>query len=137
VIVADTGAVIALVDAGDTHHRALRRLYETDPAAWVLPWAILAEVDCLLGRHVGDRARRLFLDDLASGAFPVEWGEPADLERAAELDRKHAGLGLGLVDAVVMAVAERLEADAIATLDLPHFGAVRLTTKPTLVPRDT
>jgi uncharacterized protein len=137
VIVADTGAVIALVDAGDRHHRALRRLYETDPAAWVLPWAILAEVDYLLGRHVSDRARRLFLDDLASGAFPVEWGEPADLERAAELDRKHAGLGLGLVDAVVMAVAERLEADAIATLDLRHFGAVSLTTKPTLVPRDT
>jgi hypothetical protein len=35
-----------------------------------------------------------------------------------------------------MAVAERLEADAIATLDLRHFGAVTLTTTPRLLPRD-
>ncbi len=135
-IVADTGAIIALVDAGDAHHRSVRALYEADTARWVLPWAILPEVDYLLGRHVSDRARRLFLDDLAEGAFHVEWGEPADLERAAALDRKHARLGLGLVDAVVMAVAERLEADAIATLDLRHFGAVKLATGPRLVPRD-
>jgi len=136
-IVADTGAILALVDAGDAHHRAVRSLYEEHPAAWVLPWAILPEVDYLLGRHVSARARRLFVDDLAAGAFAVEWGAPADLERAAELDRRYATLGLGLVDAAVMAVAERLGADAIATLDLRHFGAVALATKPRLLPRDT
>jgi hypothetical protein len=136
VIVADTGAVVALVDAADAHHRALRRLFERDPAAWVLPWAILPEVDYLLGRHVSPRARRLFLDDLAAGAFPVEWGAQADLERAVALDRQYARLGLGLVDATVMAVAERIGAEAIATLDLRHFGAVALETKPRLLPRD-
>lgn len=135
-IVADTGAILALVDAGDTHHRAVRTLYEEDPAAWVLPWAILPEVDYLLGRHVSARARRLFMDDLAAGAFAVEWGEPGDLERAAALDAKYGKLGLGLVDTTVMAVAERLEADAIATLDLRHFAAVTLATKPRLLPRD-
>jgi hypothetical protein len=38
------------------------------------------------------------------------------------------------VDAVVMAVAERLGADAIATLDRRHFGAVTLRGSPRLVP---
>lgn len=80
------------------------------------------------------RARRLFGDDLAAGAFRVEWGAPADLERAAELDRRYAKLRLGVVDAVVMAVAERLGADAIATLDRRHFGAVTLRGSPRLVP---
>jgi hypothetical protein len=35
-----------------------------------------------------------------------------------------------------MAVAERRRADAIATLDLRHFGAVTLRGRPRLVPRD-
>jgi len=135
VIVADTGAVLALVDADDIHHGAMRRVYERDDD-WTLPWAILPEVDYLLGRHVNARARRLFLDDLAAGAFIVEWGTPGDLERAVELDRRYAALELGLVDAVVLAVAERLEADGIATLDLRHFGAVTLATTPRLLPRD-
>ena len=40
------------------------------------------------------------------------------------------------MDAVVIAVAERLKAEAIATLDLKHFGAVRIAGNPRLLPRD-
>jgi predicted nucleic acid-binding protein len=53
VIVADTGAIIALVDADDKHHRAIRALFENDPESWLLPWAVLPEVDYLLSAHVG------------------------------------------------------------------------------------
>ena len=49
---------------------------------------------------------------------------------------KYRSLRLGLVDAVVIAVAERLEAEAIATLDLRHFGAVTIRGAPKLLPRD-
>jgi len=136
VIVADTGAIVALVDADDRHHTALRRLFETSPDAWVLPWAILPEVDYLLAEHVSARAQERFSGDPASGARAIEWGDPADLVRAAEISRRHRGLRLGLVDSVVMAVAERRRADAIATLDLRHFGAVTLRGRPRLVPRD-
>ena len=135
-IVADTGAIVALVDADDRHHAALRRLFEKAPDGWVLPWAILPEVDYLLGAHVGARAEERFVGDLASGAWAVEWGDPGDLVRAEEIARRHRGLRLGLVDAVVMAVAERRRADAIATLDLRHFGAVTLRGRPELLPRD-
>jgi predicted nucleic acid-binding protein len=136
VIVADTGAIVALVDADDRHHAVLRRLFEKAPDAWVLPWAILPEVDYLLGAHVGGRAEERFVGDVASGAWAIEWGDPADLVRAEEIARRHRGLRLGLVDAVVMAVAERRRADAIATLDLRHFGAVTLRGRPGLLPRD-
>lgn len=135
-IVADTGALVALVDADDRHHRALRRLFERDPGAWVVPWAVIPEVDYLVGTHVGARAQQAFLDDLATGAFAVEWGGEGDLSRACELHRGHAAVRLGLVDGVVMAVAERLRAEAIATLDLRHFGAVRIAGSPRLYPRD-
>ena len=135
-IVADTGAILALIDADDRHHSILLDLYERNPDAWLLPWAILPEVDYLLRRRVGAEAGRLFLRDAASAAFPVEWGTTSDLARARELDERYADLGLGLVDAAVMAVAERVGAEVIATLDERHFGAVQLKGAPALWPRD-
>lgn len=135
-IVADTGAIVALVDADDRHHKALRKLYESDPEAWVLPWAVLPEVDYLLAAHVGAAAQEAFAADLAAGAWVVEWGIDEDLVRAAEIGKTYRSLRLGLVDAVVIAVAERLGASAIATLDVRHFGAVRIRKTPKLLPRD-
>jgi len=136
VIVADTGAMIALVDADDRHHRALRELFESDPGSWVLPWAILPEVDYLLSAHVGARAEEAFLADLGAGAYRVEWGKDQDLERAQDLAMRYRALELGLVDGAVIAVAERLGARAVATLDLRHFGAVAIRGRPRLLPRD-
>jgi predicted nucleic acid-binding protein len=136
VIVADTGAVVALIDSSDRHHRILRDLFEAHPDDWILPWAILAEVDYLVASHVGVRAQQLFMTDLASGSYRVEWGEDKDLKRAQEIKARHKALRLGLVDGVVMAVAERLGADSIATLDMRHFSAVPLKGRPRLLPRD-
>jgi uncharacterized protein len=135
-IVADTGAVLALLDASDRHHTELKRVFLEDTGAWRLPWAILPEVDYLAASELGRRAQRAFLADIAAGRFHVEWGIEDDLERAHELDEQYGDLALGLVDTVVLALAERLRAKAIATLDLRHFGAVTLTTSPLLIPRD-
>jgi uncharacterized protein len=135
VIVADTGAVLALLDRGDRHHAAIHALYVSDPDAWVLPWAILPEVDYLTAAKLGDRAERAWLDDVAGGGFGLEWGSAGDLAQAQALVERYEGLRMGLVDAVVMVTAERLSAD-IATLDLRHFAVVRLKHKPRLFPRD-
>jgi predicted nucleic acid-binding protein len=136
VIVADTGAILALIDADDRRHDEFLALYEDDPGAWVLPWAILAEVDYLLLTHAGADAERAFVKDLATGGFAVEWGDEADLARARELCDRYRALRLGLVDGVVVAVAERLRADAIATVDLRHLGAIAIKGAPRLLPRD-
>jgi predicted nucleic acid-binding protein len=135
-IVADTGAVYALVDSRDRHHRGLRKLFESDPDAWILPWAILPEVDYLLGKRLGQRVEEEFLEDLAEGRFAVAWGDERDLQEARRICRRHQALKFGLVDAIVMVVAERLKADAIATLDVRDFGAVTLKGSPKLYPRD-
>jgi uncharacterized protein len=136
VIVADTGAIVALVDADDRHHTVIAQLFEDDPGAWILPWSILPEVDYLLSRHVGTHAAAAFMRDLADGSYTVEWVEDGDLERARELAERYEALALGLVDATVMATAERLRARAIATLDVRDFGAVKLRSAPKLLPRD-
>ncbi len=135
-ILADTGAVVALIDADDRHHERLRTLWEADPAAWVLPWAILPEVDYLLATQLGQEAEEAFLGDLADGSFRVAWGDERDLAAGKRIVQRHRALKLGLVDGVVIAMAERLGAEAIATLDLRHFGAVRVKGSPRLYPRD-
>jgi hypothetical protein len=136
VIVVDTGAVLALLDADDRHHELLRAHFQQQPRAWVLPWAVLPEVDYLAATQLGRRVEQAFLDDVGAGSFVIDWGIPADLARATELNRRHRSLDLGLVDTVVMAVAERRRVEAIATLDLRHFAAVKLRGRPRLIPRD-
>jgi len=135
-IVADTGPMLALLDRSDRHHEAMREIYEGDPDAWLLPWAILPEIDYLVSAELGAKAQAAWLADLSSGAFLVEWGRDDDLRAAERINRRYKSLGLGLVDAVVIAVAERVKAEAIATLDLRHFGAVSIKGHPKLLPRD-
>ena len=136
-IIADTGAIIALVDRKDRHHRALVEAYEASADEWLLPWAILPEVDYLLGAHVGIAAQDAFLADLAEGAYAVAWGEEEDLDDAARITRQYRSLRLGLVDAVVMALAGRRRARAIVTLDVRHFASVTIPGAPQLWPRVT
>ena len=135
-IVADTGALVGLIDRSDRHHHTLRELFEQADQAWVLPWAILPEVDYLVGAHVGVRAQEAFVADLADGTFHVSWGDDGDLAAAERLAKKYRNLRLGLVDAVVIATASRLRAEAIVTLDVGHFAAVAIPGRPKLLPRD-
>ncbi len=135
-IVADTSATLALLDSGSPSHSQVRDIFLPHRHEWVLPWAILPELDYMVLQMGGLKSARTFRADLTEGRYAVAWGEPADLQRAVELDRTYRDLSLGLVDAVVMAVAERLEARAIATLDLCDFGAVTLKGNPEIWPRD-
>lgn len=135
-IIVDTGAMLALLDASEDHHRVLRAIYEENPDGWIVPWAILPEVDYLTARHLGAKAREAFMADLADNGFSVEWGRDEDLASAHRIHVRHRSLQLGLVDALVIATAERLKAEAIATLDLRHFGAVAIKGAPRLLPRD-
>ena len=133
-IVVDTGAMLALLDASEDYHAVVKDLYDENPDGWILPWAILPEVDYLVAAHLGAKAQNVFLADLADGAFSVEWGRDDDLAVARRIHTRYRSLRLGLVDAVVIATAERLKTDAIATLDLRHFAAVSIKGNPRLLP---
>jgi predicted nucleic acid-binding protein len=85
---------------------------------------VLAEVDyCLRNER---RAMQVFMLDLARGAFTYAPPTVGQLSRAMEVDRRFAELGLGLVDASVVALAESLGVRRLATRDVRHFAAVRL-----------
>ncbi len=137
-IVADTGGVLALLDRDDRHHAAVRASFERDGGRWILPWAILPEVDYLAERKLGADVARAFAEDVRDGLFRLDANAARDLPRAVALLERYADLRIGLVDAVVMAQAERHRAEAIVTLDARHFRAVRLALPkpPKLLPLD-
>jgi len=56
--------------------------------------------------------------------LPIEL-TTADWQRVAELIKTYADLGLDLIDASLVAVAERLHLTAIATLNHRDFRVVR------------
>jgi predicted nucleic acid-binding protein len=76
------------------------------------------------------------LASLIGNRLTIEHGDEPDIQRMTELVDTYADLPLGAVDAAVIAVAERLGATDVATLDHRHFTVVRPrhTTAFTLLP---
>jgi predicted nucleic acid-binding protein len=81
----------------------------------IVPGLVLAEVDYHLRRQ--RRAMHRLLQDLESGAYRYEPPTAADLCRALELDQKFKKVDLGLVDASIAALAERIGVLRVLTID--------------------
>lgn len=126
-ILADTGALLAAFDPRDAHHaRAVDFIRNMrNPRELVVPDAGIAEVGYWMGQRLPVRAEAAALRRLAEGAWPLERFEAGDLLRAADLVEQYAGFPLGTVDALIVAMAERLNVTTIFTLDRRHFGAIR------------
>jgi predicted nucleic acid-binding protein len=66
-----------------------------------------------------------FLDAVAAGNPVVESATYEDRTRAAEIVAQYRDAEVGYVDAVLVAIAERLEDRIIATVDRRHFSLIR------------
>lgn len=120
----DAAPLVALADRRDPAAGGVRDVLAAEVGALVLPAPVTAEVDYLLGRRIGQHARRAFLDDLAAARFTVECLEAGDYAAAAELDRRYAALNLGLADCALVVLAARLNIRRVLTFDRRHFGVV-------------
>lgn len=124
-IIADTGPLVAIANDRDQQHKACLSLLGRHRGPVLVPAPVVVEVCQLLVSRRGTRSEALFLASLAEGALELLDLRPTDYGRAAELVQKYADLPLGAVDACVIAVAERMGATEIATLDHRHFSVVR------------
>ena len=132
-VVADSGAIYALVDRDDSWHQRVRSWWEQSRDSVVLPITILPEVAYLLGRRIGPRAEAAFVRSLADGDLTVENLEPADLGRAADLMATYRDAPFGFVDASIAAIAERLGSLTVLTTDRLHFSVVRPRHTPSFI----
>jgi predicted nucleic acid-binding protein len=86
----------------------------------------LPEVAYLLHTRIGADAELAFIRAVADREFNVEQLDlDEDLERVGELMSIYRDESIGLVDATVVAVAERMGVSEIATTDRRRFGVIR------------
>ncbi len=121
----DAGPLYALVDVSDDFHDRCRDLLEKHRGPLIVPMLVLTEVTYLLGSRLGPEAEIRFLGDIAGGTFTPEPVRAGDWLRIAELVGTYQDLPLGTVDASVVATAERLRIETLATLDRRRFSVVR------------
>jgi predicted nucleic acid-binding protein len=95
----------------------------------------LAEIDHVLERRAGRDVAELVLADFRRGAYRVHWWEQALVDSVEALDAERR-LGVGLVDASLIALAAHLGTRRVATLDQRHFRRARAERPFTPLPAD-
>ena len=120
----DTGFLYAVLNRAEQSHSAVVSALQTIDEPIVLPVPAITEVAYLLLRDVGTAAVADFLATLATTDLLLETPQAEDYHRAAEVIRDYADARIDFVDAVIVAIAERLSIQRILTLDQRHFTAV-------------
>jgi uncharacterized protein len=120
--VVDAGPLYAAADADDRDHAACVATLAREDLRLILPALVIAEATYFVGRRLGADAESAFLSGIAE--LDIEAPSSEDLERMAELVARYADFPLGGTDASVIALAERMDAETVITLDHRHFAAV-------------
>lgn len=124
-ILVDTNILVAVANDRDNLHDTARGLLEATSDDLLVAPTVIAEVCYLLSKQAGHGAEVQFLRAFGTGELRLVGLTLADVSRMAELTHRYADLGLGGTDASVVAIAERLGVDRIATFDRRHFSVVR------------
>lgn len=117
--------IVATADDVDPDHKRCLALLESHAGPLLTTALVVAEAGWLIERQLGPIAEAGFYRSVVAGDLTIVDLKPVDLERIAELVERYADLGLGGVDASLIALAERLDIGEIATLDRRDFGVVR------------
>jgi predicted nucleic acid-binding protein len=125
VLIVDAGPLYAAAATRDKHHLPSVELLSTGSRPLLVPALVLTEVSYLLGDRIGPHAELAFARAIAGGELVVEPVLDSEWERITELMGQYLDLPLGIVDASVVALAERHGLDTIATLDRRHFSTVK------------
>ena len=124
-ILFDTNILVAAARTADVNHHIAVRLLNTMSEARLVPPTVVAEVCYLLSEWGGPDAEVRFLRDFRPGGLRLAELTDSDVVRMADLAERYADLRLGGTDASLVAIAERLGIERIATFDRRHFTVVR------------
>jgi hypothetical protein len=124
-VIVDTGPLVAAANRKEPEHQACRDLLTKAHGQLTIPALVVAEAAFMIERAGGPTAEARFVRSLGSARFRIETPTDDDLARAADLIEQYADLPLGGTDATVIALAERLGENEVATLDHRHFSVVR------------
>jgi predicted nucleic acid-binding protein len=137
VILLDTSGLLAALDSAQRRHEeAAASLLGAKPPLLLSPF-VLAELDYLLARRVGEPARRTLLAEVGRGAYQLQPLTAQDVEQARAIIERHADLGISLADASIAVLAAAHKTRDLLTLDERHFRVLTVDGEPLrLLPSD-
>ena len=106
-MILDTSVVVAFMNRSDRRHKEVVDWLDGYRGSLVTSPLAVAEMDHLIGRLGGVSAQRALWEDFDRGAYRVEWW-PAAIYETVAVARDHEGFELGLTDASLVVLAERL-----------------------------
>jgi uncharacterized protein len=125
VILLDTSGLLAAIDGSQHQHEAARRALESAAPPWCLSPFVLAELDYLLAKRVGQEAERALLAEVGRGVYRLEAFDAEDVDAAERLIGRYRDLEIGLADASIVVLANRYGVRDLLTLDERHFRTLR------------
>jgi predicted nucleic acid-binding protein len=135
-LLVDTGIIYALADRSDAWHVRARTFVENYKGTLIIPSTVIPEACYLLQTHLSPDAETAFIKSIVQRALRLEQVDEEDLARSIDVMREYKDLMIGLVDASIVAVAERLKITSIMTTDRRHFSIIKPKHSPafTLIP---
>jgi hypothetical protein len=124
-ILVDTGVVLSAVDADDRDNGIALAALGRHVGELLVPSTVVAEASWQIESYHGPLAEAVFLESILAGELTLVELVEVDYRRATALIRQYADLGLGLVDASIVAIAERLQIATLATFNHRDFRVVR------------
>jgi hypothetical protein len=115
-ILVDSGILFAYYSANDDYHPYVRIFFENCTSRLITTPNCITEVMWLLSSHW--RTQNEFLLDVAKEIYECVPLLPQDFSRIAELNFQYADLPGDFADLTLIAISERLDISAIATLDI-------------------
>jgi uncharacterized protein len=124
-ILLDPSVVLAAADVADLNHRAAVAWFARADEPLLLGALGLAELDLLLQRELGVAATEAVLQAVVADAIRLVPPTTEDLVRATALMRDAAEHRPRLVDALLVATAERLGIRRVASFDRRPLAVFR------------
>jgi predicted nucleic acid-binding protein len=124
-VLLDSGFLFAALNASETEHNSTIHVLKDIRESIVLPVPAVTEVAYLLARDIGQNAAADFVGSLAETDLTLESPIRDDYLRSGELLRQYSDAGLDFVDALIVAMAERLNITRLLTLDRRDFQIIR------------
>lgn len=124
-IIADTGALLAIADEDDDYHQVVLRYTTSVKDLIIVPAQVVSELCYMLLENLGAESELNFLRALVKREMALEPFTLDDLSRAIEILEQYRDAEFGMVDATIMAMAERLKIKTILTIDRRDFSIFR------------
>jgi predicted nucleic acid-binding protein len=124
-IAVDTGVMLSAADTDEPRHTECAEILRRHHGELLIPAPAVAETAWMIESRLGPAAEGRFLRLITNGELSVIDLTLDDYSRCVQLIETYAEMGLGLVDASMVTIAERFRIDTITALNRRDFSVVR------------